>query len=129
LASESKKEIGFLIAGQGNTDMKAIKLPKELERLLDVAEASKEEILVFTDEKRPVAALVSLRKVDWESFALGTNSEFLRIIETARKQIRAGKKTSLEELEGKFKLAKPNKPMKRPPLGRRRLSPRRSPTE
>ena len=109
--------------------MKAIKLPKELERLLDVAEASKEETLVFTDEKRPVAALVSLRKVDWESFALGTNPEFVKIIETARKQIRAGEKTSLEELEAKFKLATPDKPMKRPPPGRRRLSPRRSPTE
>jgi hypothetical protein len=110
---------------QGNTDMRAIKLPKELERLLDVAESSKEEILVFTDEKRPVAALVSLRKVDWESFALGTNPEFLKIIETARKQIRAGKKSSLEELEAKFKPAKPNKPVKRAPLVGRRLSPRR----
>jgi hypothetical protein len=109
--------------------MKAIKLPKELERLLDVAEASKEETLVFTDEKRPVAALVSLRKVDWESFALGTNPEFVKIIETARKQIRVGKKTSLEELEVKFKLAPPDKPMKRTPQERRRLSPRRSPTE
>jgi hypothetical protein len=109
--------------------MKAIKLPKELERLLDVAEASKEETLVFTDENRPVAALVSLRKVDWESFALSTNPEFLKIIETARKQIRAGKKTSLEELEAKFKLATPSKPIKRTPLGGRRVSPRRSSTE
>jgi hypothetical protein len=107
--------------------MKAIKLPKELERLLDVAESSKEEILVFTDEKRPVAALVSLRKDDWESFALGTNPEFLKIIEAARKQIRAGKKSSLEELEAKFKPARPNKRMKRSPPRRHRLSPRRSP--
>jgi hypothetical protein len=47
---------------------------------------------VFTDKKRPVAALVSLRKVDRESLELGTNPEFLKIIEAARKQIRAGKK-------------------------------------
>jgi hypothetical protein len=89
--------------------MKAIKLPKELEPLLEVAEASKEETLVFTDKRRPVAALVSLRKVDRESLALGTNPEFLKIIEAARKQIRVGKKTSLDELETKFKLATANK--------------------
>ncbi len=87
--------------------MKAIKLPKELEPLLEVAEASEEDTLVFTDKKRPVAALVSLRKVDQESLALSTNPEFMRIIETARKEIRAGKATSLEELEAKFKPATP----------------------
>ena len=105
--------------------MKVMKLPKELEALLDVAQASEEETLVFTDKKRPVAALVSLRKADRESLALGTNREFLKLIETAREQIRAGRKTSLEELEAKFKLATPDKSMKRTPLVRRRLSPKR----
>ena len=100
--------------------MKAIKLPKELEPLLEVAEASQGETLVFTDKKRLVAALVSLRKVDRESLALGTNPEFLKIIETARKQIRAGKKTSLEELEAKFKLATPNKALQAPARKTRR---------
>lgn len=84
--------------------MKAIKLPKELEPFLEVAEASEEETLVFTEKKKPVAALVSLRRVDRESLALSTNREFLRIIETARREIRAGKTTSLEALEKKFKV-------------------------
>ena len=93
--------------------MKAMKLPKELQSLLEVAETAEEETLVFTEKKRPVAALVSLRKVDRESLALSTNPEFLKIIETARKEIRAGETTSLEALERKFGVAAPIKPVQR----------------
>ena len=93
--------------------MKAMKLPKELRSFLEVAETAEEETLVFTEKKRPVAALVSLRKADRESLALSINPEFLKIIETARKEIRAGKTTSLEALERKFGVALPNKPVRR----------------
>ena len=93
--------------------MKAMKLPKELQSFLEAAETSRGETLVFTEKKRPVAALVSLRRVDRESLALSTNPEFLKIIETARKEIRAGKTTSLEALERKFGVAAPNKRMER----------------
>jgi len=99
--------------------MKAMKLPKELQSFLDAAETSREETLVFTEKKRPVAALVSLRRVDRESLALSTNPEFLKIIETARKEIRAGKTTSLEALERKFGVAAPNKGMERTRKARR----------
>ena len=92
--------------------MKSMKLPKEIESFLDVAETAGEETLVFTRKKRPVAALVSLRRVDRESLALSTNPQFLRIIETARKEVRAGRTISLEALEKKFGGA-PNKRMER----------------
>jgi PHD/YefM family antitoxin component YafN of YafNO toxin-antitoxin module len=84
--------------------MKAMKLPKELQSFLDVAESAEEETLVFTKKKRPVAALVSLRKVDQESLALSTNPQFLRIIEGARKEVRAGKTISLEALQKTFRV-------------------------
>ena len=93
--------------------MKAMKLPKELQSLLEVAETAEQEMLVFTKKKRPVAALVSLRKVDRESLALSTNPQFLRIIETARKEVRAGKTASLEALERKFGVKVPNQRMER----------------
>jgi hypothetical protein len=67
--------------------------------------------LVFTRKKRPVAALVSLRNVDKESLALSTNPQFLRIIESARKEVRAGKTISLEALEKEFGAGTPNKRM------------------
>ncbi len=89
--------------------MKAIQLPKELQPFVEVAEAGDEEPVVFTEKKRPVAMLVSLRKVDRESLALSTNPEFLRMIEAARKEIRAGQITSLEEVERKLRGATPNK--------------------
>jgi hypothetical protein len=92
--------------------MKAMKLPKEFQPFLNVAEAAEEETLVFTKEKRPVAALVSLRKVDRESLALSTNPQFLKIIESARKEVRSGKTISLESLQKKYGVA-PNKRMKR----------------
>ena len=93
--------------------MKAMKLPKEIQSLLDVAETVEEETLVFTKKKRPVAALVSLRKVDRESLALSTNPQFLKLIETARKEVRAGKTISLEALEKKYGVEAANKRMKR----------------
>ena len=89
--------------------MKTIRMPKELQPLLKVAEASEQDTVVFTDKKRPVAALVSLRKVDRESLALSTNPQFQRIIETARNEIRAGRSISLEALERKFGIPAPNK--------------------
>lgn len=89
--------------------MKTIQMPKELRPLLEFAEASAAETLVFTEKRRPVAALVSLRKVDRESLALSTNPQFCRIIETARKEIRAGKTITLEALERKFGAPAPNR--------------------
>ena len=93
--------------------MKAMKLPREIQSFLDVAETAEEETLVFTKKNRPVAALVSLRKVDREALALSTNPQFLRIIEAARKEVRAGKTISLEALEKKVGVAAPNKRMER----------------
>ena len=100
--------------------MKAMKLPKELEPFLEAAEISKEETIVFTERKKPVAALVSLRNVDRESLALSTNPNFLKIIETARKEIRAGKVISLEELERSLKISPHKKPSKPKRQSRRR---------
>lgn len=93
--------------------MKSIKLPKELQTLLEFAEASEGETLVFTEKQRPVAALVSLRKVDAESLALSTNPDFLRIIDTSRQEIRAGGKASLEEVESKLAAKAAGKPVRR----------------
>ena len=53
------------------------------------------------------------RLVDRESLALSTNPQFLAIIEKARKEIRAGKTTSLESVERKFGLDGQKKRRKR----------------
>jgi len=91
--------------------MKTMQMPKELRPLLEFAEASASETLVLTEKRRPVAALLSLRRVDRESLALSRSPEFWRIIETARKEIRAGKTITLEALERKYAAPAPNKRM------------------
>jgi transcriptional regulator with XRE-family HTH domain len=58
--------------------------------------------------------------VDRESLALSTNPKFWRIIETARKEIRTGKTTTLEALERKFVAPAPNKRVQPPRQNRAR---------
>ncbi|MBI3683793.1 MAG: hypothetical protein HY235_25755 [Acidobacteria bacterium] len=65
--------------------MKTIQMPKELQPFLKFA----------------------------ESLALSTNPQFLRIIETARNEIREGRTISLEALERKFGISPPNKALHR----------------
>lgn len=104
--------------------MKAIQLPKELQPFVDFVEAGGEEPLVFTEKKRPVAMLVSLKKVDRESLALSTSPEFLSVIAAARQEIREKKTVSLEEVEKKLKAATPHKAAaldRSPVAGRKKL--------
>ena len=88
--------------------MKSLKLPKEIEPLLKAAESAAEDTLVFTDRKRPVAALVSLRHVDRESLALSINRDFLTIINKARREIRAGRVFHWEQFSGNLHQRPPN---------------------
>jgi antitoxin (DNA-binding transcriptional repressor) of toxin-antitoxin stability system len=93
--------------------MKTVPLPKEFRALLESAEASEQDTLVLTNKNRPVAVLVSLRRVDRESAALSASPKFWRIIETARQQVREGRTTSLEELEKKVRSASSNRGVSR----------------
>jgi hypothetical protein len=85
--------------------MKAMKLPKELESFLDVAETAEEETLVFTRKKRPVAALVSLRKVDRESLAEHQSA----IFENHRNRRKKFGRKTISLAAWKSLLAAPNK--------------------
>jgi hypothetical protein len=103
--------------------MKSVKLPKEIEPLLEAAETAEQDTLVFTENKRPVAALVSLRKVDRESLALSMNREFMTIIDRARKEIQAGKSISLEAIERKLARTAPKRRMQPIRRQKRRRAP------
>lgn len=78
--------------------MKAIEISEASKPLSDYAKELDEEIIVLTSNNKPIAALVSLKNVDRESLALSTNPEFMKIIEAAREEFKAGKKLSLEEM-------------------------------
>jgi hypothetical protein len=66
--------------------------------LSEYAEELGDEIVILTSEDKPVAAIVSLKDVDSESWALGINDVFLELIEKARAEIQMGKSLSLEEM-------------------------------
>jgi len=81
--------------------MRTIEIEKESSK--PISEYTKdlgEDLLVFTSNKQPVAAMVSLKNVDMESLALSYHPDFMEIIEKARAEVKAGKTLSLEEMKG-----------------------------
>jgi len=103
VAVSAEQQLTQFSARQQAIVLDAIKVQLRNEPFVEVADAAGEEAVVFMEKKRPIAMLVSLKKVDRESLALSTNPEFLRIIENARKEIRAGQSRSLEEVERKLR--------------------------
>ncbi len=79
--------------------MKAIELSEASKPLSDYAKELNEGMIILTSNKKPIAALVSLKNVDRESLALSTDPEFLKIIKAAREEFKSGKKLSLEEMK------------------------------
>ncbi|MBI1925696.1 hypothetical protein HYR99_15760 [Candidatus Poribacteria bacterium] len=79
--------------------MKAIEISKASRSLSDYAKELGEEIIVVTSNKKPIAALVSLKNMDRESLVLSTSPEFIEIIQAAREEFKSGKKLSLEEMK------------------------------
>ena len=79
--------------------MKTIEVSTASKPLAEYAKEVDEGVIVLTLHDKPIAAMVSLKKIDKESLALSTNPEFLEIIQKAREEFKSGKKISLEELK------------------------------
>lgn len=79
--------------------MKTIEVSTASKLLGEYVKEVDEGGIVLTLNDEPIAALVSLKKIDKESLALSTNAEFLEVIQKARAEFKAGKKISLEELK------------------------------
>ena len=70
--------------------------------LADYTRELGEDMMVLTSGSKAVAAIVSLKSVDWESISLGANPEFMAIIENARREFKEGKRISFEEMKNQF---------------------------
>ena len=79
--------------------MKTLELRKASKALADYAANLGSESIVVTSNRKPVAALVSLKDVDRESLSLSLDPAFLRIIRRARAEVRRGDVYSLEEVK------------------------------
>ena len=83
--------------------MKTIELKEALKPLSEYINEIDKEILVLTSNKKPIAAVVSLKDVDKESLSLSTNPEFMKLIEMSRKDFKQGKKLSLNDMKEEIK--------------------------
>ncbi len=79
--------------------MKTVSIRKASRSLGQYASELKDDIVVVTKGRRPVAALVPLKNVDRESLALSSSPEFLEIIRRSRAEIASGKALSLAEVK------------------------------
>jgi PHD/YefM family antitoxin component YafN of YafNO toxin-antitoxin module len=59
------------------------------------------ESIVVTSNKKPVAALVSLKDVDRESLSLSLDAAFLKVIRRARAEVRREEVYSLEQVKAR----------------------------
>ena len=79
--------------------MKTIELTSATRPLSEYAKEFGDQVIVLTSHRKPVAAIVSLRKVDRETLSLSTNLEFMEVIEKARAEFAAGQILTLEEMK------------------------------
>ena len=79
--------------------MKILELKKASKALAEYAANLGTESLVITSNKKPVAALVSLKNVERESLSLSLNPAFMKIIRRARAEVRRGQVYSLEQVK------------------------------
>jgi hypothetical protein len=104
--------------------VKTIKLSSASRSLADYASELGDEIVLLTTERRkPIAAIVPLRGVDAECVALSGHPGFLRIVARSRDEIRRGRTLSLAAMRAAFATAAPtNRPH---PTKARRPGPKR----
>jgi prevent-host-death family protein len=82
--------------------MKTVELTEASRSLSQVAEEAQGEPVVVTRGGKPVAAVVPIGEVDLESLSLGTNSEFLALIERSRARCRPGEGISSDEMRDRL---------------------------
>jgi prevent-host-death family protein len=82
--------------------MRTIEISTASKPLAEYTAEFEEGFVLLTSNNKPVAAVVSLKGIDAESLALSTNSEFLEIIEQARRECAQGHTISLSTLKQRF---------------------------
>jgi antitoxin (DNA-binding transcriptional repressor) of toxin-antitoxin stability system len=78
--------------------MKTLEIDQATAPLADYARELVDEPIILTRDGNPVAALMTLENVDWETVSLSTNPRFIAIIEQARARREAEGGFSTEEV-------------------------------
>ena len=111
--------------------MKTVEIKEATASLAHYARAAKRGTVVVTAKGKPVAALVSVDAADMESLSLGTNEQFLSIIERSRARHDAEGGISAEQMRRRLglkavrqparKLVRPKSPAGNGIMGKRRV--------
>lgn len=86
--------------------MKKVDLAKASAPLSEYARKAKKEPIVVVRNGKPVAAVVPIRNADTETVSLGTNRQFIRIIERSRSRRKKAGGVSSKELRRRLGLKK-----------------------
>lgn len=79
--------------------MKTIELSTATKPLSEYAKEFNDGTVILKLDGKVIAVVTAIKDIDSESLALSTNPEFLDIIQNARREFRAGKKLSLDEMK------------------------------
>ena len=82
--------------------MKTIELSEATSSLAGYASQAHDEAVIVTQMGKPVAALVPVEGVDLERLSLGTNPDFLTLIEQSRACCHPGAGISTEEMRARL---------------------------
>ncbi len=82
--------------------MRTINVRKATAPLADYVQKMRKGPIILTMGGRPVAALVPIQDADLETVAIGTNPDFLALIERARARHRSEGGISSEETRRRF---------------------------
>src|SRR5437016_10285923 len=64
--------------------MKRIDIAKTTGQLREYAKNARNQVVIVTEREKPIAALVGIDDVDYESLSLSTNPKFIDIIARSR---------------------------------------------
>jgi prevent-host-death family protein len=78
--------------------MKIIEIAEANATLAEYASGLSEEPVIITSNGQPIAALVTLENVDFETIALSSNPKFIELIERSRARRRAEGGISSDEM-------------------------------
>lgn len=84
--------------------MRTIELEQATAPLSDYVRKNRRTPLVVMRSGKPAAALLPLKKGDWESFSLGTNPHFIAIIERSRASHRPGAGITTDQMRRRLGL-------------------------
>ena len=84
--------------------MKTLELDKATASLAQYARSLRKEPVILTSHGKPIAALITMRNIDWETASLSTNPRFLAVIERSRARQKAEGGLSSDEMRRRLGL-------------------------